>query len=126
MSLRITTPNTVPAVVLDQLFLKHFVLTQETPDGAKTVDMKVAEYGIDPNGLVVWGKDYEIHTNDFDTWMVANLAPIYGGVEQVMTAYAADKLAAQSDTLLQAIAGFQTGIGHICTLNGVVGAVTVE
>jgi len=113
-------------VVLDQLFLKHFVLTQASPDGVKTLSMSVTTYGRRADNTVVWGQDHKIHIDDFDTWMVGKLVPTLGGVDAVVTAYAADKLASDSDTLTRSMASYQRGVGLICALSGVVGQITIE
>lgn len=126
MALRITNPKEQPALFYDQLFLDHFVITQKSPTGAKTVDMVVTEYGVDLSGTLVWGEKHTIHIDDFDTWCAEKMAPALGGLPQFMAAYATAKVGASGKSLLDAMAAFQVGVGHISTYNNAVGAVVVE
>jgi len=126
MSLKILSPKAQPALFYDQLFLNHFVMTQQSPTGAKTVDMVVTEYGIDSNNAVIWGEKHTIHIDDFDAWCAEKMAPDLGGLPQFAAAYAQAKTDAAGKSLLDAMAVFQVGIGHISTYQNAVGTVAVE
>jgi len=126
MSLKILNPKEQPALFYDQLFLNHFVMTQQSPTGAKVVDMVVTEYGIDSNNAVIWGDKHTIHIDDFDAWCAEKMAPGLGGLPQFMAAYVQAKTDAAGKSLLDAMATFQVGIGHISTYQNVIGPVTVE